>query len=111
MMPELYTIEIKQGSDYNLSLELLDDSDQAIPLTNYTFDAQIREIPESNQKIDFTVTTIPSTGKVSLFLSAETTKKILFTQGCYDIRYINSATGTTEYLLEGDVKVHKQVTR
>jgi hypothetical protein len=111
MMPELYTIEIKQGSDYNLSLELLDDSDQAIPLTNYTFDAQIREIPESNQKIDFTVTTIPATGKVSLYLAAATTEKILFTKGSYDIRYINSVTGTTEYLLEGDVKVHKQVTR
>lgn len=111
MMPELYTIEIKQGSDYSLTLTLLDDSDQAITLTNYTFDAQIREIPESNNKIDFVVTTIPSTGKVSLFLSAATTKKILFTKGCYDIRYINSVTGTTEYLLEGDVKVHKQVTR
>ena len=70
MMPELYPIEIKQGSDYNLTLTLLDDSDQAITLTNYTFDAQIREIHESNQKIDFTVTTIPSTGKVSLFLAA-----------------------------------------
>jgi hypothetical protein len=111
MMPEKYTIEMKQGSDYNISLELKDDSDQVIPLTNYTFDAQIREIHESNQKIDFTVTTIPSTGKVSLYLAAATTTKILFTKGVYDIRYINSATGAVEYLLEGDVIVHKQVTR
>jgi len=111
MMPELYPIEIKQGSDYNLTLTLLDDSDQVIPLTNYTFDAQIREIHESNQKIDFTVTTIPSTGKVSLFLAAATTEKILFTKGVYDIRYRNLATGAVEFLLEGDVIVHKQVTR
>lgn len=111
MIAESYNWEIKQGEDTTFSAQLLNDNDMPQDITGYTFQAQLREYPESAFAIPFTITTVPTQGKFSLFLSAAVTSSIYFDRGVYDIFFTNSATGEKLCILQGEVKIHKQVTR
>ena len=110
MQPKNYTIEIKRGADYNLELQLKDDNDNPIDLSNYTWKGQIRERPESTLAYDFEITTVPALGMVSLYIPASMTADIMFSDGKYDLFYTNTISGQIECLIHGDVDITWKVT-
>ena len=110
MIAESYNWEIKQGEDTTFSAQLLDDNDQPIDLTGYAFNAQLREYPESAYAVTFDISTIQAEGKFSLHLSAITTRNIYFDRGVYDV-FVLDPSGNRTCILQGEVKIHKQVTR
>ena len=110
MQPKNYTIEIKRGADYNLEFQQLDDNDNPIDLTNYTWKGQIRERPESTLAYDFAITTVPALGMVSLYIPASMTADMMFSDGIYDLFYTNTISGQTECLIQGKVIITWKVT-
>ena len=105
MEPKPYMLKIKRGADFNLELQMLDDNNNPVDLTNYTWKAQIRERPESIHAIDITITTVPAQGKVSLYLPSTATREIMFADGIYDLFYTNTVSGQIECLIHGDVDI------
>ena len=102
--------ENQTGADFNFEMQMLDDNDNPIDLSNYTWKGQIRERPESGLAYDFTIYTVPSQGRVSLYMPAELTEKIMFHDGKYDLFYTDTITGQRECLIHGDVDVTWKVT-
>lgn len=110
MEPNVYTIKIKQGSDFNLELQMVDDNDNPIDISHLTWKGQVRERPESGLAYDFTIFTVPTQGRVELFLPAEVTKNMMFSDGKYDLFYTDTVSDKIECLLHGDVDVTWKVT-
>lgn len=106
-----YRLEIKQGEEFNVGFYLMDDNDQPISLADYSFQSQLREFPESDIYHEFTITTVPEQGYFAMHMTPEETSNIMFDNGVYDIFYTNNLTGVKLCLLQGDVKIYKQVTR
>lgn len=93
-----------------MSLEM-SDNDQPIPLTNYEFYCHLREYPEADDFIPFTIYTVPEKGKVTLYISHTTTSEIMYDRGAYTIMYRNTVTDLREGLLRGRVTIIKNATR
>lgn len=111
MVPLEFQIELMRGADFSMSLWWKDENNSPVDLTNYEFKSQLREFYESSDFIEFTVTLIPSEGKISLYLSNESTKKIMYDRGVYDIRYTSTVTGLKDFVLRGTAKIYKSSTR
>ena len=109
MEPKVYPITIKRGADFNLELQLLDESDKPVDLSNYAWRAQLRERPEAELFYDFTISTIPSLGKVSLFMPYALTDQIMFSNGVYDLYYVGLGN-QVECLMHGSVSIGWKVT-
>lgn len=74
---ENYSIETRDGETCTLDLIFKDDTGTAIDLTDHTAYAQVREFPESPVLLEsFTCQVTAETGKVSLSLSSEQTKRL-----------------------------------
>lgn len=104
MKPKIYNIEMKRGADYNLEIQMMDDNNNPFDLSNYEWKAQMREKPESALAYDFAISTVPTQGKVSLFMPYDLTDKIMFSDGVWDI-YYTIGEEQRESLLEGKVSV------
>ena len=80
-----YRLEIKQGEEFNIGFYLMDDNDQPIPLTDYSFQSQLREFPESDIYHEFTITTVPEQGYFAMHMPPQETSNIMFDNGifCY----------------------------
>lgn len=111
MVPHEFQIEFMRGADFSMSLWAKDDNNAPIDLTNYEFKSQLREFHEATDFTEFTVTLIPAEGKISLYMSNENTKKIMYDRGVYDIMYTNTVTGIKDYLLRGNAIIYKSATR
>lgn len=110
MEPKNYTVKIKRGADYNLELQMVDDNDNPIDLSNYTWKGQIRQRPEMSLAYDFVISAVPALGRISLFMPASLTKDIMFSDGKYDLFYTNTISGQIECLIHGDVDITWKVT-
>lgn len=106
-----YNITIAQGTDFSRTFQWLEDDDTPVDLTDYTFHAQIREYPEGNLAIDFTVSVVPAQGQYTLFLDHDKTANMLFERGTYDIFYVHALTGLRNIIQRGNVTVLKRSTQ
>lgn len=124
-----YLLTIEQGATTDLLLEYKDSNGSPVDLSGYTARMQIRPTIDSSTThlsitsvtasdgtcLNLTPTsaslTLPRTsGSVGLFISAATSSGLSFTEGVYDIE-LESSTGVVTRLLEGIVKLSKEVTR
>jgi len=124
-----YLLTIEQGATTDLLLEYKDSNGNPVDLTGYTASMQIRPSVDSSTVylsltqatgsdgtgLNFTPIsaslTLPRTsGSIGLFISATTSSGLSFTEGVYDIE-LESSTGVVTRLLEGNVKLSKEVTR
>jgi hypothetical protein len=124
-----YLLTIEQGATTDLLLEYKDSNGNPVDLSGYTARMQIRPSVDSSTVylsltqatgsdgtgLNLTPTsaslTLPTTsGSVGLFISATTSSGLSFTEGVYDIE-LQSSTGVVTRLLEGIVKLSKEVTR
>lgn len=104
-----YNITIFSGADYRLDLTLTEDDGEIIDLTNLTLEAQLREYPEDNDYLTFTIT--EDNNVFSMTMPKVETEKISFTQGYYDIFITNTTTEIRSPLISGKANIISQVSR
>lgn len=124
-----YLLTIEQGSTTDLLLEWKDSNGEPVDLTGYSARMQIRpSVDSSTTYLSITNTlsndgtglnltpesasvVLPRTsGSIGLFISAASSSNLNFTEGVYDIE-LQSNSGIVTRLLEGLVKLSKEVTR
>lgn len=101
---------IDQGSTFSADLILTDDNGDAVSLTGYSANSQIRKwYTSSNPAATFTTSVDSNGGIISLSLTSEQTANIVAGRYVYDVE-INDGT-TTSRIVEGIVTVTPQVTK
>lgn len=110
-----YTINVDQGSTWNLALTYRDSNGAAVNLTGYTARMQVRPALES-ATITATLTTENggialggAAGTIALTLSATATAAITAATYVYDLELVTGSTVTR--IVEGDFIVRREVTR
>lgn len=105
-------ITINQGTTFKMDVECLGVQDEVISLTGYTARAHIRQgyADFYADAYPFIVNITPITGTISLTMSASTTQGLDFSKGLWDLELINP-DGEVVRLLEGTVRISKEVTR
>jgi LEA14-like dessication related protein len=103
-------IVVDQGTTFTTALNLTDDNDQAIDLTGYTVEAQIRKWYTSSNSVSFAVTVpTPSNGVINLSLTANVTSAMDYGRYVYDVISITDS-GTVTRIVEGILTVTPEVT-
>lgn len=100
---------IDQGADYTTSINVADEDDVPIDLTNYTGVAQMRKHYSSITYYSFNVATAAN-GTVTLSMSANSTNAIPYGRYVYDCE-LTDGDGKRSRLVEGIVTITPQVTR
>lgn len=118
-----YSFIIEQGATFQRQVRYTDSNGSPVDLSNYGARMQIRPSPDSNVVIVNLTSTpgadgsglviTPSSGTINITISAASSSTLTFTEAFYDLE-IYSGSGVTEFvtrLLEGNVKLKKNVTR
>jgi hypothetical protein len=122
-----YNFVIEQGATFQLDLQYKDSNNTPINLTGYSGRLQIRQTTPSpavllclssslrpdGTGISFSGssgTNPPTSGSIGIFISAVTSSLLSFDQAVYDLE-IESSNGFVIRLIEGNVKLSKEVTR
>jgi hypothetical protein len=117
-----YSFVIEQGTTTNFNISYQDSSKNYINLTGYAARMQLR--PNINSSTvylqlssslnsDGTGITVSPSGSLNIYISSCTSSMLTFDQAVYDLE-IYSGSGACPYvirLLEGNVKLSKEVTR
>lgn len=101
---------IDQGATFSTSINLTDDEDNPVDLTNYTGAAQLRKHYTSSTYTSFVVTLGGNTGTVLLSLTANATANLTAGRYVYDCE-VTANTGVISRVVEGIITVNPQVTR
>jgi hypothetical protein len=99
---------IDQGSTFASSIDILDDNDEPVNLTNYTSRGQIRKHYTSTNSVSFTTTL--SNGSLIISLTANQTANMVSGRYVYDLELVDPSN-TVLRILEGIVTVTPEVTR
>jgi len=121
-----YSFIIEQGSTFNIEIKYKDTSGNPIDLTGYHARMQIR--PSVDSEIVFLTlssslqpdstglnmsgssgTISPVSGSIGINISSATSSLLNFTEAVYDLEIMKE--NTVSRLLEGKVKLSKEVTR
>lgn len=100
---------IDQGTDYSTTVNLTDDDNNAVSLTGYTVQAQLRKTYSSSNSVSFVASVAEDQGQVTLALSDTQTANLVPGRYVYDV--ILTAGGITSRIVEGIVTVTPRVTR
>jgi len=111
-MASLSNIFIDQGSDFINELEVVDSQGIAINLTGYTVISQLRKTYGSNTFTSFItqINSDPTTGKISISLSAAQTASLEQGRYVYDV-LITSTGGLSTRVVEGIATLTPGVSR
>ena len=123
-----YTFTIEQGSTTNFEIQYKDSSNNPVDLTGYSGRMMLRSgYADSNPTTYVTLTntptsdgtglnfsgsngtTSPTSGSIGVFISAASSSALTFTEAVYDLEMVSGSVVTR--LLEGKVRVSKEVTR
>lgn len=103
-------IVIDQGSDWETTIDVTDEYGEAINLTGYTGQAQMRRHYTSTTAYAFTVSVNAIYGEVTLLISANTTDRITAGRYVYDLE-LTDPNGKKTRVIEGIATITPQVTR
>lgn len=117
-----YSFIIEQGTTFTRTFNYKDANGEPISLDNHTIRMQIRSSYDSLGVIDdlteaggnFTVTTPVGTdvsSSINLTISATDTANYNFDQALYDLEIQEDTTGVVTRLLQGKVKLSREVTK
>ena len=123
MAAGIYNFTIEQGATFTREFKYKNSEGIAIPLTNYAVRMQIRKTVESSTSelsitessgngtpaTSFDVSTT-NTNEFDLIISKEDTAAMSFNTAVYDIE-IQDTSGNVTRLLQGKIKLSKEVTR
>lgn len=99
---------IDQGSTFASTVEILDENDEALDVTNYQARGQIRKHYSSTNAVSFS--TSLSNGSLVISLTANQTANMVAGRYVYDIELVDPAN-TVVRILEGIVTLTPEVTR
>ena len=101
MAAATYNIEVDQGSDYNIEIEVKEDG-VVKNLTGYSARAQARSAEEdSSAAFSFTCTIpTPSNGKVNMTLPAATSSSATAGQYVYDLEIYTASDAAVSRLIK-----------
>lgn len=102
-------LDIDQGATFYYRVNLLDTGGNALNLTGYTGNAQVRSSYSSNSAVPMVVTITGNTGVVELTMNAATTNTLTRNRYVYDLELTYS--GIVARIMEGVVSVSPGVTR
>lgn len=100
---------IDQGATFSTDLTLTDENGDALNLSGYTANSQLRKWYTSSNSISFSTTTNTSIGVVTLSLSSNQTAALTAGRYVYDVE-ISDGT-TISRIVEGIVTVTPNCTR
>mgnify|MGYP003115068613 CR=1 FL=1 len=110
-MAIIANIFIDQGTDYEVTIDVTDTSDNIIDLNGYSASAQIRKTYGSTTIAETFGTSITaSTGKVTLSLTDTQTTGLKAGRYVYDL-VITDGSGTKTRVIEGQAIITPGVTR
>lgn len=123
-----YHLIIEQGATLNLEIQYKDSAGTAVDLTGYSGKMQIRsDYADNNPTTYITLssslatdgtglnfsgsngTTPPTSGSIGIYISAASSSVFTFDTAKYDLEITSGSVVTR--LLQGDVKLQKEVTR
>lgn len=117
MTPAKLKLTIYQGATFKRILRVKDAAGDPIDLTGASARMHVREniadetplliLDKDNARL---VATDPEAGELTLLISAGDTAALAFQSGFYDLE-IAYSNGTVDRLLEGTIKLSKEVTR
>lgn len=117
MTPGSLDLIIYQGSTFKRVIRLTDATPAAIDLTGSTARMHIRQaitdatpMIELNEANGRALITDAAAGEITLLITDEDTAALDFTKGVYDLE-VEYSDGTVDRVLEGKVKLSKEVTR
>ena len=112
MSAATYNIEIDQGSDFSINIEVKED-DEVKNLTGYSARAQARSAEESSSAaFSFTCTIpTPANGKVNMTLPAATSSSATAGQYVYDLEIYTASDAAVSRLLKGTCTIDREITR
>lgn len=102
---------IDQGSDFSTTIDLTDENDDPIDLTDYTGAGQIRKTYTSSNSVSISVSLNGTTGVVGLALTSTQTSNMAAGRYVYDVELTSTGSGAVSRILEGIVTITPQVTR
>ena len=125
-----YSFTIEQGATLQFEIQYKDSTNTPIDLSTYNRRMQVRptvgssdvylsltsDLQSDGTGLNFSGsngTTPPQSGSIGIYISAVTSSNLDFSEAYYDLE-IYSGSGVSEYvvrLLEGKVKLSKEVTR
>ena len=105
-------LTLDQGTTFSATIELTNDDNTPIDVTDCEFSAQVRKsFYSGNTAAELTVTAVDTpNGVITLSLSAEETSNVKPGRYLYDLKMLNSANVTSR-VIEGILTVTPQVTR
>jgi hypothetical protein len=103
-------IVIDQGSTYTTDLNLTDENSDALNLTGYSANSQIRKHFTSSNSVTFSTSINATAGVITLSLTANQTSNLISGRYVYDIE-LTDASNSVSRIVEGIVTVTPQVTR
>lgn len=111
-MAQFIELDLDQGTDFNMDLDLTNDNGVAINVTNYTFTSSIRKSFYSlNPTANLTVTVHNATnGNITLSMNSALSANIRPGRYLFDVKQVDSQN-TTSRVIEGIITVNPQVTK
>jgi hypothetical protein len=103
-------IIIDQGTTFSTVINLTDDNGDAINLTGYTGDAEMRKHYTSSNSQSFSISLGGTLGTVTLSLTATQTANLTPGRYVYDVE-VTSGSNVVSRIVEGIVTVTPEVTR
>lgn len=111
-MAQYIELDLDQGTDFNIDLDLTNDDGTTINVTNYTFSSSIRKSYYSlNPTANLTVTIQnAANGNVTLSMNSAVSANIRPGRYLFDVKQVN-AQNTISRVIEGIITVNPQVTK
>lgn len=111
-MAQFIEVDLDQGTDFNLFLNLSTDDETVINANGYIFTSSVRKsFYSSTVTANLTVVTSNSVnGNISLTMNAATTANIKAGRYVFDVKQKDTAN-VTNRLFEGVMTVNSQVTK
>lgn len=103
-------IVIDQGTDFETTIDVIDDNGNIVDLSGYTGAAQMRKHYTSSTATNFTVSITAGAGLVTLSMNAATTNAIAAGRYVYDCE-LTDGSGVVSRIVEGIVTITPGVTR
>ena len=101
---------IDQGTTYSTDLNLTDENGDALVLSGYSANSQIRKHYTSSNSVSFTTSINANAGIITLSLTANQTANLTGGRYVYDVE-LTDASNSISRKVEGIVTVTPQVTR
>ena len=106
--------QVDENSTFSFEVQYLDEDNEPIPLHSFTAKMQVRDT-QGGKNLAFTLSDIdglyitPVTGKITVSVSPDRTKKLFYPKSAYDLVIIDSSNNITR-LLEGYLTLNRAVT-